>query len=216
MSSSWEIDYTRTLFYSLIYNNNTSSSSSSHTCTVQNEEQENIQRCVAENVNQRLEKAMDELKEKHRHGTNNEQDDDPDRAPTGQAYRRIHQQQQQQQTLQQRQKQQMMERELMDRERGQKHHDLTEQIQKNAREEKFDSDCDDNDNDSDLDDWLDECDDDPVLTALREKRLQELKQTQLKRAQDLARGHGPERLRNMLRYIFITTILNDAKLWTII
>ena len=51
-----------------------------------------LQKEVADNVQKRLAKAMDQLKEKHRTGTN--EVDDVDRAPTGAAYRAIHDEQQ--------------------------------------------------------------------------------------------------------------------------
>ena len=56
-----------------------------------NDGDKDIQEQLAENVNKRLEKALEELQEKHRTGTN--EVDDPDRAPTGPAYQMIRQQQ---------------------------------------------------------------------------------------------------------------------------
>ena len=50
-----------------------------------------LQKEVSNNVQKRLEKAMEELKEKHRTGTN--EVDDVDRAPTGTAYRELHRRQ---------------------------------------------------------------------------------------------------------------------------
>ena len=44
-----------------------------------------LQEKMSENINKRLTKAMDELKEKHRTGTN--EIDDEDRAPTGPTYK---------------------------------------------------------------------------------------------------------------------------------
>ena len=52
------------------------------------------QKEVSDNVQKRLEKAMNELKEKHATGTN--EVDDDDRAPTGAAYKALHQHQRQQ------------------------------------------------------------------------------------------------------------------------
>lgn len=49
-------------------------------------------------------------------------------------------------------------------------------------------------NDSDSDAWFDEDeDDDPVLSALCERRLEELKRAAIKNANDLAKGHGEVR-----------------------
>eukprot|EP00985_Skeletonema_marinoi_P002442 scaffold1019_cov97-Skeletonema_marinoi.AAC.20 len=50
-----------------------------------------LQKEVSNNVQKRLETAMEELKEKHRTGTN--EVDDVDRAPTGTAYRELHRRQ---------------------------------------------------------------------------------------------------------------------------
>ena len=42
---------------------------------------------MSKNVNERIQKSMEELREKHAAGTN--EVDDPDRAPTGAAYREV-------------------------------------------------------------------------------------------------------------------------------
>jgi thiol-disulfide isomerase/thioredoxin len=52
---------------------------------------------------------------------------------------------------------------------------------------------DDEDDDSDFDDDDDDLDDDPALEAFRQKRLAELRQTQMKLAENKAKGHGEVR-----------------------
>lgn len=134
-------------------------------------------------MNQRLEKTMDTLKEKHRTGTN--EIDDPDRAPTGPVYRAINQQQ----NAAQQQKQQL-KKQYAENER-QVAADRVQALQRQLKQQdRLDNDNDDADaDDSDYDDLLD----DPVLDTLRDKRLAEMRVAQLKKVEDLARGHGQYR-----------------------
>lgn len=154
----------------------------SHVFLHNTQEQEDIQREVAKNVNDRLEKAMDELKEKHRRGTN--EVDNPDRAPTGLPYQRMMRQQQHQQ------QQQQQQTPHVDQIRRQ----VAEKLSLNNN-----PDDDSDDDDSDYDDLLQ--DDDPVLEELRQRRMEELKQAQQKRAQHLALGHGQYRQINQDEFL---------------
>ena len=137
---------------------------------------------LAENVNKRLTKAMDELKEKHATGTN--EIDDPDRAPTGAPYRQIEQQQQQAHLA----KKQQQEKDLMEAQRDEQQRETW----RHHVHQKEQDGLDDVDSDDEYDDLLDE-DNDPVLEALRQKRLLELKRVQAKHAENIAKGHGQYR-----------------------
>jgi thiol-disulfide isomerase/thioredoxin len=147
-----------------------------------NDEQQDVQQTLAENVNKRLEKAMGELKEKHKNGTNEK--DDPDRAPTGTAYREIEQQQQAAAAAARQRKQQKELQEEQDRQdRQQLRVKVQQQIEDGVEEE---------DSDDEFDHLLDD-DNDPILEAIRQKRLAEMKYTQVQRAENLAKGHGQYR-----------------------
>jgi hypothetical protein len=143
-----------------------------------------VQQTVAENVNKRLEKGLDELKEKHRKGTN--EIDEPDRAPTGQAYQMIDQQRRQlaaQHAAQQQHQQQE------EQQRSEEMQALRQHVQDQLKHD------DGNDDDSDYDYLLDDdgIDDDPMLDELRQKRLEEMKKLQMIKAENLAKGHGQYR-----------------------
>jgi len=126
---------------------------------------------------------MEELKEKHANGTN--EVDDPDRAPTGAPYRQI-QQQKQQAALAYRQQQQR-EQELAEQQQREEQQrdawrDKVHQNEENGQEA-------DDGSDDEFNGLLDD-EDDPILDAIRQKRLLELKSAQAKRAEHLALGHG--------------------------
>jgi hypothetical protein len=122
---------------------------------------------------------MGELKEKHSMGTN--EVDDPDRAPTGLSYR--HQQQTQialaTKLANEKSQQAMLQRGRDILETQQRRSFVAKQIEDNE-----------DDSDSEYDKLLDDDLTDPVLEALRQRRLEELQQTYVKKAQDVARGHG--------------------------
>jgi thiol-disulfide isomerase/thioredoxin len=130
-----------------------------------------------------LEKACEELKERHQKGTN--ELDDPDRAPTGDPYRMIQYQ------SNQREKER----------RGQAERDRQEQLEhlKETKENMHRQMMNDNDNESstasdDEDDWLlDDDDNDPALEAIRQARMNEIKEQQKRHAENVARGHGQYR-----------------------
>jgi thiol-disulfide isomerase/thioredoxin len=126
-------------------------------------------------VNKRLEKAIDELKDKHNKGTN--EVDDPDRAPTGAPYRQIQRQQQQQAAALEQQKQ-------LEREEQENREQLRQQVRQTDGVEGG--------SDDEFDDLLED-DNDPVLEAIRQKRILEMKQAQAKHTENMAKGHGQYR-----------------------
>lgn len=142
---------------------------------------------LQENINKRMEKGIKELQERHAKGTN--ELDDPDRAPTGSAYK-IHAQMQRERMAEERRRVQENERLKVMKEEA-----------KNVFGNKGDEGVDDNDdgNKNDLyDDSDDEYDDllndDKELEAIRERRLQEMRSMQMKRAEQKSLGHGEVRL----------------------
>jgi thiol-disulfide isomerase/thioredoxin len=129
---------------------------------------------------------MDTLKEKHRTGTN--EVDNPDRAPTGPAYRAAEQQQQQQQhSVADMQNQKRLQ---VQHEKDQRVEELQRHMQQQFGDEYNDTNDNDSDADSDYDDLLD---DDPVLDGIRQRRIQELRQLAVTKASHLANGHGQYR-----------------------
>ncbi|CAB9526647.1 Thioredoxin domain-containing protein 9 [Seminavis robusta] len=146
------------------------------------DEQRDVQQVLAENVNKRLTKAMDELKEKH--ATGNNEVDDPDRAPTGAAYRQI--QQQQLASQKENQRQQQLLQEQQQQQDQQDHDDLRAMVARQVDKEENSDDSDD-----EFDDLLE--DDDPILEAIRQKRLLEMKQASVQHAENIAKGHGQYR-----------------------
>lgn len=141
------------------------------------DEQKDYQKVVSENIQQRLEKACEELKERHLNGTN--QVDDPDRAPTGDPYRMMQHQ------SNQREKERHMQAQM-------EHQQQMEQL-KNRINENTISRQDGDTKSSNDEDWLEDDDDDPVLEAIRQARLNELKAKQIQHAENMAKGHGQYR-----------------------
>lgn len=125
-------------------------------------------------MNKRLENALDELKERHRTGTN--EVDDPDHAPTGPAYQMIRQQQE---ALRQASRVKQGETDRKQQQEATRLAQLRHQVASQMN-------GDDDGDDSDYDDLLD----DPALDELRDRRLEEIKQAHMKKVQDIARGHG--------------------------
>lgn len=121
-----------------------------------------------------------DLQEKHARGE--QEQDHPDRAPTGEPYKRV------QREAMERERQRRLQEQQAAKEREEKQRSLQQQYEQKKRQEE----ADDND-DSDDDDWLLDEDDDPALEALRQRRLQEMRQVQMKRAENLAKGHGQYR-----------------------
>ena len=146
------------------------------------DDQKELHKEVSDNVNKRVEKAMEELKEKHATGTNER--DDPDRAPTGAAYKELHQKQRELAKRQATAQEQMEARERM-----QQNRDIVEAKEQMRRMQFGDSENDDNhSSDDEFDHLLDE--EDPSLVQLREARLAQLKREQMSRAQNVSLGHG--------------------------
>jgi len=136
---------------------------------------------------------MGELKDKHAKGSNDV--DDPDRAPTGTAYRQIQQQQQQQVDAYKQQKLLEAEQERAEREEREL---LRVKVHQQAEEgnDGHETDDDDKNNSDDDDDEFDDLlndDNDPVLERIRQKRLAEMKSASAQQAEQMAKGHGQYR-----------------------
>lgn len=160
------------------------------------DENTELQKEVSNNVQKRLEKAMEDLKEKHRTGTNEK--DDVDRAPTGAAYRALHEHQRQQARATNSARERQEERERS--ENNARVLNAREQMRRLKFEGNDDDDLekenarnnDDNDDDSSEDEFdflLDEGQDDE-LQAIRQARIAQLKHQQTQRATNLSLGHG--------------------------
>lgn len=177
-----------------------------------NDENTEAQKEVSDNVQKRLEKAMNELKEKHATGTN--EVDDDDRAPTGAAYKALHQHQRQQAKAAALAKEQA-EQQTQSEENAQII-SIKEQMRRmkfNSEYEKENADNHDDENDNsdseddEYDHLLDEEDDE--LAALRSMRIAQLKQEQSQRAQHKALGHGS--LRTITQDEFLPECTGSSK-----
>ncbi|EJK66606.1 hypothetical protein THAOC_12464, partial [Thalassiosira oceanica] len=144
---------------------------------------------VSNNVQERLTKAMAELKAKHEAGTNER--DDPDRAPTGSAYRAVYEEQ----------KAMAMRGRAANEQRKKEEADRAAAMKEAARRMRFaggdgennggDGNDDDGGSDSEgseYDDLLDDVPDD--LQAIRMARLAQMKAAQSERARHISLGHG--------------------------
>jgi hypothetical protein len=146
----------------------------------QGDDQKELHKEVSDNVNKRVEKAMIELQQKHAAGTN--ELDDPDRAPTGQAYKELHKQQM---DLARRH---TAARDQEDKQRMQQNRQIME-AKDQIRRMKFTEESDhDDESEDEFDHLLDE--EDPSLIQLREARLAQLKREQIARAENISLGHG--------------------------
>eukprot|EP00568_Trieres_chinensis_P014746 CAMPEP_0183324096 /NCGR_PEP_ID=MMETSP0160_2-20130417/76117_1 /TAXON_ID=2839 ORGANISM="Odontella Sinensis, Strain Grunow 1884" /NCGR_SAMPLE_ID=MMETSP0160_2 /ASSEMBLY_ACC=CAM_ASM_000250 /LENGTH=285 /DNA_ID=CAMNT_0025491611 /DNA_START=47 /DNA_END=900 /DNA_ORIENTATION=+ len=149
------------------------------------DDQKEYHKAMSENVNERLTKAMEELRDKHASGTN--ELDDLDRAPTGAAYREVHRAQAERAGEVRRRAE---EEEARKRREAEEVKMLREEVRRRNfggdGEEEDDGD-DGSDSDSDYDDLLE---DDPELEAIRDRRLEQMRSDQVKRAENLAKGHG--------------------------
>lgn len=140
-----------------------------------------------------MEDSINELKERHAKGTN--EIDDPDRAPTGSAYK-IHAQMQRDKKAEERRRVQESQRLKVMKEEA-------KSIFKDKNNEEGDGDDGGDDNnegndaygedDSD-DEWDDLLNDDNELLAIRERRIREMKEKQMKVAEQKSLGHGEIRL----------------------
>ena len=132
-----------------------------------------------------MEKSVNELKERHAKGTN--ELDDPDRAPTGSAYKFAAQ----------------MKQEKMAEERRRAHENERLKVMKEEAKNVFgdkngendacaaDKDNGFEDSDDEYDDLLN---DDAELEAIRQRRIQEMREMQMKKAEQKSLGHGELRL----------------------
>jgi hypothetical protein len=159
-----------------------------------------LQKEVADNVQKRLAKAMDQLKEKHRTGTN--EVDDVDRAPTGAAYRAIHDEQQRRARAMRENNAQISEQEQNEKNK----HIVREK--ESIRRMKFSYNTEDDDNgranndggddgssnndsdDDEFDHLLDDDDANDELDAIRRARIAEIKNELSQRAEHISLGHG--------------------------
>jgi hypothetical protein len=145
---------------------------------------------------------MEELKEKHAAGTN--EIDDPDRGPTGAAYKELHQKQR---DLAKRQA--MAQEQQEERERIQQNREIMEAKEQMRRIKFQDSEHCDNDGSSDdeFDHLLDE--EDPSLVQLREARLAQLKREQMALAENISLGHGT--LRTIIQDEFLPECTGSSR-----
>ena len=134
---------------------------------------------------------MDELKEKHRTGTN--EVDDEDRAPTGAAYQ-AHASKLAQERQQMEQRKRMQEQDEI-RKKMQLKEEAERLFAKGGRENdpnNHDHYDDDSEVDSD-DEYLKDLDEDPELEAIRNQRLAQIRNAQIQHAENIAKGHGQYR-----------------------
>jgi thiol-disulfide isomerase/thioredoxin len=122
-----------------------------------------------------MEKTLQDMKKRQDDGKR--EVDDPDRAPTGEPYRRM----QQQAHVQQEQRRVQQEQERLEEVRNL-------QVQKENVQNQNEGDSSDDDDE----DWLND-DSDPDLQDIRQARIQQLKQSQAKHAENMAKGHGQYR-----------------------
>jgi hypothetical protein len=163
-----------------------------------------LQKEVSNNVQKRLEKAMEELKEKHRTGTN--EVDDVDRAPTGTAYRELHRRQRELAKAVETNRQREEERNRV--EENQQILNVREHMRRmkeNANDENSSSG--DDDSGDEFDHLLDE--EDEELTAIRQARIAQLKQQQSQHAMHLSLGHGS--LRTITESEFLSECTGSSK-----
>jgi len=163
-----------------------------------------LQKEVSNNVQKRLETAMEELKEKHRTGTN--EVDDVDRAPTGTAYRELHRRQREVAKVSAASRQKEAERSRM--EENQQILNVREHMRRMNFGEKENADNYDDDqdgysssgDDDEFDHLLDE-ENDEELAAIRQARIAQLKQQQSQHATNLSLGHGSLRTINESEFL---------------
>eukprot|EP00592_Proboscia_alata_P000363 CAMPEP_0194378298 /NCGR_PEP_ID=MMETSP0174-20130528/34512_1 /TAXON_ID=216777 /ORGANISM="Proboscia alata, Strain PI-D3" /LENGTH=338 /DNA_ID=CAMNT_0039160185 /DNA_START=147 /DNA_END=1163 /DNA_ORIENTATION=+ len=152
------------------------------------DDQKEFQSALSENINNRLTKAVDELKDKHSKGTN--EIDDEDKAPTGYAYRA-------QEAEAAKRRQAAMQQKDIQRQNDVRHIKQMKENAKNilSQNKNEEDDNSENENDSDFDDdeYLNGLDDDPELEAIRMQRIDQMKKAQIQRAENLAKGHGQYR-----------------------
>mmetsp|Transcript_33135 Transcript_33135/g.72665 ORF Transcript_33135/g.72665 Transcript_33135/m.72665 type:complete len:352 (+) Transcript_33135:84-1139(+) len=154
---------------------------------------------MSKNVNERIQKGMEELKQKHSTGTN--EIDDPDRAPTGAAYREANRIQAERNRAD---RARMTQAEREKEEENERVKALRDQLRRNKIDKENDEENGNDDDDdgnangrgggSDSDDEYDDLlNDDAELEAIRARRMAEIKAAQVLEAENKARGHGEYR-----------------------
>ncbi|KAL7545580.1 hypothetical protein ACHAWF_009151 [Thalassiosira exigua] len=151
------------------------------------DDEKELHKEVSDGVQKRLAKAMEDLKEKHRTGTN--EVDDVDRAPTGSAYRELYREQRRRAEGAAKAREQAEARG-----RDEENRKMTE-AREAMRRMRFDDEKENlehdepSDSEDEFDRLLDE-DDDGTLQAIRDARIAQLKAEQARRAQHRSLGHG--------------------------
>ncbi|GMI01215.1 hypothetical protein TrST_g7002 [Triparma strigata] len=141
------------------------------------DDEKEYQKVVSDNVNKRMEGAMNDLKKKYSEGRGG--DDMGDDGPTGDAY----------------QKHQQMQKKRADAARAQKNASKKAEAEMiKAQRENMQQNDQDESSDDEYDDLLEELDADPEMEALRAKRISHMRQKQIDRAENLAKGHGSYRI----------------------
>ena len=155
---------------------------------------------MSKNVNERMQKSMEELKQKHAAGTN--EIDDPDRAPTGAAYREANRIQAERSRAQRSHVAQAERRraEEVERVKGLREQVRRQMLDKENEEngkssgggDGGDGNGNGDGNDSSDDEYDDLLDDDETaeIEAIRARRMAEIRAAQMRQAEHRALGHG--------------------------
>lgn len=128
---------------------------------------------------------MAEIKERHAKGTN--ELDDPDRAPTGSAYKLHAQMKRDKMTEERRRVQENAQLKVMKEDAK----NVFQKTDDDDNEDNYENKEEDEDSDDEYDDLLN---DDTELEAIRERRIREMREMQMKRAEQKSLGHGEVRL----------------------
>ena len=164
----------------------------------QDDDSKEYHREMSKNVNERMQKSMEELKQKHAAGTN--EIDDPDRAPTGAAYREANRIQAERSRAQ---RSQVVQAERRRAEEAERVKGLREQVRRQMRDKENeengqstsgdggnDKGNDSSDDDDDEYDNLLDDDDTAEIEAIRARRMAEIRAAQMRQAEHRALGHG--------------------------
>ena len=147
------------------------------------EESQSFQKTLSENVNKRLIKGLNDIKQRHENGTHER--DGEGMGPTGPSYRaRLEQQRQDQAESQAAKAKENFYRQQQQQILAQ------DQIHSNDHQDYENADS----SEDEYDRLLDEVQEDPTILALRQQRLENLRQQQAQRADWLSKGHGQYRL----------------------
>ncbi len=158
---------------------------------IKGDDEKEYHKQLSENINKRMEDSISKLKERHAKGTN--EIDDPDRAPTGSAYK-MHAQMQREKMAQERRLQQENQRLKAMKEQA-KNVFADKNNEQGTGEDGENHRHGNNDDDDDSDDeWDDLLNDDTELLAIRERRIREMREKQMQAAEQKSLGHGEIRL----------------------